>query len=381
VKVSIWKHPKSGIYHLNWREPLGGGRYRRHRPSTGQRDKRAALAAARAKASELAAATAAPEPAGGTVAHLVADFLAFVRVERSPATYRDYKSRLTGWLRWLHDQVVTHLAELQPDHLQGFKGWKLDQGATRPTINGYVRVVKAATSWGVRHGYLDADPFHYVDQFRRTWDEPIKRLDPTEEARLMAALAAAPVIERRMVLLARGCGLRTGELVHLTKAQVDLDQGAIEIRATAYHTPKSRQSRWVAIPGDLIPMVAAQLRTPGLFLFNKADGSDAPYLSAKRLLGHLRPYFERAGIAPGRRIHALRHTYGSTNGDRVGVSTLRELMGHASLTTTERYVNVPRETVLAARDHLTLPAGAAALAEDPEECGQCGQTERPHPEK
>jgi len=361
-KVSVWKHPKTGIYHLNWREPLGGGRYRRHRPSTGHRDKRAAEAIARTQARELAAETAAPAPSAETVLLLVRRFLDFAEVERARSTFEDYRSRLAVWLRWLTDQGVTHLDQLQPDHLQGFKAWKV-KSCARPTVNAYVRTVRACTSWGVRAGLLDHDPFLYVKQFRRTWDEPVKRLDPDEERRLFAALRAAPLIERRICLLARGCGLRRGELVWLLQEQVDLAHAAIEIRATTYHTPKSRAARWVAIPEPLLPMVRDQLTTAGPFLFNRPDGSARPYLHPRRLLKHLAPYFEAAGIEKGRRLHALRHTFGSSNG-AVGIDTLRELMGHSSLTTTDRYCNVPRATVLAAAPLLTVPDDAAALASE-----------------
>jgi integrase len=70
-------------------------------------------------------------------------------------------------------------------------------------------------------------------------------------------------------------------------------------------------------------------------------GVDGGRISRGTLQYRVLKTFRRAGIdadrAPGALVHGLRHTFTSSNGD-VNVYTLMKLLGHESLTTSQRYV-------------------------------------------
>jgi len=74
---------------------------------------------------------------------------------------------------------------------------------------------------------------------------------------------------------------------------------------------------------------------------------------------------ERAGLQRGRGIHTLRHCFGTHLLEAgVDLRTIQVLMGHASILTTTRYLQVSRKTLEGTRSPLDLlpvpQAGAAA---------------------
>ncbi len=367
-KVSVWKHPTTGIYHLNWREPLGGCRYRRHRPSTGLRDRRGAEAAARAKARELAAAPTSAtrqEPESRPAPDLTLDdfltrYLRVIATDKAKNTHIDYRFTLRAWARWVQQERPLTLRELTADHLQDYKTARLEQGRAVATINGYIRVIKRAFAWAEEMGYLEASPMRHVHLLQEALDSRPKILTAEEETRVMEQLVGHTTL-LRIYLVLRGCGLRRNELVYLEKEQIHLELPAIWLTNKPEFHLKRYRPHWVPIAKNLIPILEDQLTTPGCYLFDK--GNDTPYLSPDRLTKRLGAHFAAAGIERKRRLHALRHTFG-TRAIQAGVDpgTLQAAMGHSRLETTARYIRVPREEVISAGDLVTLPPFTEVVA-------------------
>ena len=68
---------------------------------------------------------------------------------------------------------------------------------------------------------------------------------------------------------------------------------------------------------------------------------DGGALGYQALQKAVRAIYKRAGIAqPPKLLHCLRHTFGTEMARRVPLPVLRELMGHADIETTMRYVDV-----------------------------------------
>ena len=147
-------------------------------------------------------------------------------------------------------------------------------------------------------------------------------------------------------------GLRRGELVALRWADVVWDERVLIVRralsATEEKTTKSRRPRYVPL-GD--QALGALDRLSQRANFTGADDyvfatvvGDRPDPSALR-----RRYVacrDSAGLPP-LRFHDLRHTAGSLLVRVLDPVTVKDIMGHADLTTTERYLHAVRATRLA----------------------------------
>ena len=138
-------------------------------------------------------------------------------------------------------------------------------------------------------------------------------------------------------------GLRAGELARLSLEDLDWRHGRLRLAA-----PKGRRERQLPLPEEVGRAVAAYLRTapPNRTLrrrFRTACGQRP--VSAAWLSRRMGVALARAGLAaPGKGAHLLRRTF-ATHLVQQGVSlkAVADLLGHASLSTTQVYakVNLP----------------------------------------
>jgi integrase len=153
-----------------------------------------------------------------------------------------------------------------------------------------------------------------------------------------------------LFVIAATTGLRLGELGALRWRDVDLEAGHLtvsrSISAGEESSTKSRRSRVVPLAGqaqDELRLLRERLHFLGRddHVFCRPDGGPLDRSA-------VRARFVRAQQAAGvrvRRFHDLRHTFGSLAIRRFDLVTVKDMMGHSKLTTTERYLHArPRPT-------------------------------------
>jgi len=160
--------------------------------------------------------------------------------------------------------------------------------------------------------------------------EPSRRL-------LVDALA----IDQRtylIVLLGGQAGLRASEIVGLQWQDIDWTRGQICVRHSAHREellpPKNRRVRFIPMTNDLRQALQGYPRhVRSARVLWKDDGSP---LTRQGAWSRVRYAAHRAGVPTG--AHVLRHTFGSHLTMRGAVQRATQtLMGHQSLTMTERY--------------------------------------------
>jgi integrase len=247
------------------------------------------------------------------------------------------------------------------------------------SVNRELAFLRHLFNWAVGREYLERTPFKRGSErtialaseknFRR------KRIvSEDEEIRLLAA--ASPIL-RALIVFAVDTGARRGEMLALTWDNVNMDAGRITFHWT---TTKSENTREVRINTQ-------RLRDALNWLRPRAKSAEHPDTAAVfcnevgEPIGSFRTAWVNTvlrahGIAPKRakngrltadskaalrRInlhwHDLRHTYGTRlTAKGVPLSQVRDLMGHASITTTERYDNQTQEALDAAAGKLETGA-------------------------
>ncbi len=137
-----------------------------------------------------------------------------------------------------------------------------------------------------------------------------------------------------IVTVALHTGMRRGEILGLKWQQVDLRHGFILL-----HTTKNGERREIPIDDTLEEMFNQVPHSiESVYVFTDKDGN--PYKSVKRSFSTA---IRKAGISDFR-LHDCRHTYASQmvmNG--VDLTTVKELLGHKSLTMTLRYAHLAPE--------------------------------------
>ena len=190
------------------------------------------------------------------------------------------------------------------------------------------------------------------------------------------AVSEAERLERRradeqdaaLFTVAAFTGLRMGELLALRWSRVSFARATLVVdcswSAGRLTSPKSRKPRTVPLA---TPAAAELARLAERELFTDVDdlvfcSTLGGYLDPSALRRRLRRAQLAAGLRP-MRFHDLRHSFGSLVVREVDTATLKAWMGHAKLTTTERYLHAkPRHTDVARLDR-AFEAGVGSASE------------------
>jgi integrase/recombinase XerC len=174
---------------------------------------------------------------------------------------------------------------------------------------------------------------------------------PKEEG---PAAGPAELRDRAMAELLYGAGLRVGELVSLDVRDVDLALGEVRVQG------KGGKERVVPLPASSRAALAAWLdprRRPGvrsepLFVALRARRGEAPRrLDVRDVRRRLARRALGAGLADRVHPHRLRHSYATHLLDMgADLRAIQELLGHASLSTTQKYTAVSAERLVAVYD-------------------------------
>ena len=132
-----------------------------------------------------------------------------------------------------------------------------------------------------------------------------------------------------------GCGLRVAEVSGLDREDVDLEQGLLRVRRG-----KGGKERIVPMgppAARALSRLLDETGEDGAHLFENSRGNRLSPRSIRRIV---RQVGLRVG-APGLHPHALRHSFATHLLDGgADLRGIQELLGHASLSTTQRYTHV-----------------------------------------
>jgi integrase len=203
------------------------------------------------------------------------------------------------------------------------------------TVNRDMACLKKIFAWAVDLGKIKDNPARAVKRFKEP-NKPFYVVSADEQQRLLVA-AAGMTRARHLVpilVVALGTGMRLGEILNLEWEHVDFDTRTITVAKS-----KSGKVRSIPIEWGGVAEVLAELQSAskgGRYVFPAGDGE--PIGSIKT--GFIKARAE-AGIPSKCRFHDLRHTFGSRCAQLgMDVMTIKELMGHSSVTTTMRYMHV-----------------------------------------
>jgi len=159
-----------------------------------------------------------------------------------------------------------------------------------------------------------------------------------EAFRLMDSPAKSGRLRDRAILeLLYSSGLRVGELVGLNSNQMDLDLGIVKVMG------KGRKERIVPVGLKAVQALKAYLEERGTLegeepLFVNLRGGRLTARSVGRLV---KKYTKRSGIFRKVSPHSLRHSFATHLLDAgADIREIQEMLGHASLSTTQRYTHV-----------------------------------------
>lgn len=346
------------------------------------------------------------EPPAHLREHLRA-FLAYLELNlnMSPHTVRAYDADVGQYLAWVASACALRVSQLSPqaldaDSVRGWLGSLNRDGQARASVARKLSAVRAFMRHLRREAVVEADPTQAAVAPRLDRTIPV-HLSETEMAALLDGIDAstpAGARDRALFELCYASGLRLSELVGIDLDDIDLSARLVRVlgkggkeRVVPFNQSTVQAIRaW--LPGRASLLAAARLRpapvpaaearagrrrgrVPEPLFINQRGGR----LTGRSVDRLLRVYVSRVSTRMGVSPHALRHSFATHLLQRgADLRGIQELLGHARLSTTERYTHLntaalqavyrqahPRARLSAAPDPPTPRARSSASPTDP----------------
>ncbi len=255
------------------------------------------------------------------------------------ATARNEKGRQLAATR-VHKYLVPHLGHrwlrhLSGEHLRGYVQWlgAPTQGLEPQTVAHVLSDARCFLLWGVEEGLLNRSPFPRRIM-PRVQERPPDRL--TED--VADKVAELPDPHGFAIRLSLGTGLRWGEMCRAQRSH--LEGGELVVAGT-----KSGRVRRVPVFGDLLREIRGRVGR----LVPFSENSAGTFNRTVRGLADLERFH----------VHQLRHTFACRFLERTGdLIALQEILGHASIETTQRYARLSADHVRRAAAKFAAEVGA-----------------------
>ena len=298
---------------------------------------------------------------------VLADFTLYLGAERgfSEHTVRSYRSDLADLLRFADEAGATTSADIDLELLRGWLWRGSTAGLAKSTLARRSATARALTSWLARTGDTPTDAAARLRAPRPDRHLP-RVLTRDQMDALLAGLAARaatgdPLARRdlAMVELLYASALRVSELAGLDVRDVDLGRLTVRVlgkgskeRVVPFGVPaKNAVAGWLAVRDDVAsgaalrddaaPSAARPARPASPALFLGARGARVGTRAVYTMVAGLLEGVPGAGPAGP---HALRHTAATHLLDGgADLRAVQEMLGHASLGTTQIYTHVSTE--------------------------------------
>jgi integrase/recombinase XerC len=276
----------------------------------------------------------------------------------SPHTVRAYESDLSQFITFLAHRLGRRrtdltTADFSHAHIREFLGELHKRGNTRSSAARKLAAIRAFGRHLRREGALEGDPAALVGTPRQEHHLPA-HLGEAEMERLLQVPDPSRVLGRRdraILELFYASGLRLSELVGLDVEDVNLGSRTVRVlgkgrkeRLVPFNRTAGEAIRaWLKDWEGLVaarpaPVLRGRGRKAGEPLFLNYQGKRLSPRSVDRMVRRcVAQCSTRFGISP----HALRHSF-ATHLLRRGADlrAIQELLGHARLSTTQRYTHV-----------------------------------------
>ena len=295
-------------------------------------------------------------------------FITFLRTEQraSPETVRSYASDLRQLHRFLLSRRLMTLpvdpASLSADTVRAYLQWLDQRGGKPSSLARKLATLRSFYRYLTRCGWLGRNPVEGM----RTPKQPkfLPRVLTKDDAGALMTFPGGQTVvslrDRALLETLYSTGARVSELVALDMGDVHESEGLVRLQG------KGRKERIVPI-GDAalhsIHRYRVNLSRPvaGVLpqaLFCNQRGGRLTARSVARIVARYSSRLTGGAVSP----HTLRHSFATHLLDEgADLRSIQEMLGHASLSTTQRYTHVVTDQLMAVYDRAHPRAGRPAV--------------------
>jgi integrase/recombinase XerC len=273
-------------------------------------------------------------------------FLKFMTQEKgaSEHTIKNYSRDLADLCEYLEESGINEISEADFFALRGFVAMLFDKGLAKSTIERKIACIKSFFAYLQKKNHTDDNPAKLL-KFPKKEQKAFKVFNIDSVIALLEApddSKPAGVRDRLLLELMYGTGVRVSELVGLNVSDIDFGGLRILVRG------KGKKERIVPIADIHIDMINEYLDIKheicnghlpdNEVLFINKYGSRLTDRSVRRAV---EKYLKIAGLPMDFSPHSFRHSYAThlLEGG-ADLRTIQQLLGHESLTTTQKYTHM-----------------------------------------
>ncbi|MDP6144576.1 MAG: site-specific tyrosine recombinase [Acidimicrobiales bacterium] len=286
----------------------------------------------------------------------ISDFLLWLRVERGRAesTLDSYKRDLKKFEHWVRNQKLSTETLQESDVIRFLRSLQAE-GLAQSTVARTMVSVRSFFKFMNVEGLRKDNPTESVELPRVPRGLP-KPISETEVNELLAAVegdSAAARRDKAILEILYGTGARISEVVNISLGDIDPHEGLLKVLG------KGNKERIVPLGSYAMRALLHWLEPEGRGSFEpdqwiSRNDSEAVFLNRRggRLSrqggwGVVKKYGALVGLGSRLSPHTLRHccaTHMLEHG--ADIRTVQELLGHASITTTQLYTKVSRDQLV-----------------------------------
>jgi len=281
-------------------------------------------------------------------------FLAYLRLERGlrPTTLTSYQQDLVLFERYLTRRGVRSAARVRSLHIQEFLQWLRTRRAPA-TVARKLAAVKGFFRFLESQQLVSSNPTSFI-QSPRLWQRLPQTLSADEVARLLDSISPDGLGSRDLAILELlyGTGLRVSELISLDLGHLNLDANFLRCFGKGGReriVPLGRKAH-AAMSNYLngLRVTLVKRRADASAVFVNRSGTR---LTRQRVWQLLRRHAKTGRITKVIGPHTLRHSFATHLLERgADLRTVQELLGHASISTTQRYTHLDRARLKAVHE-------------------------------
>lgn len=308
--------------------------------------------------------TAGPSPGKGPgLGSLLADFLGYLRAERqvSGHTLRHYALDVGQFLKfWERSQGGQGLDQVTYRDLRAFVGGTL-RGKSKATVARKLSALRTFFRFLQRRGVVEHNPPRLTPTPKP--DRPLPRFLTVDEVFHLLEQAGGETgfqgrRDRAILELFYAAGLRLSELAGLNLKDLDLEEGVVRVwgkgarERLAFLGRPARAALKAYLPARQSLLLKRQSEVEALFV-NRLGRP----LSSRGVARVVERWARIAGLSGKLTPHALRHSFATHLLEgQADLRAVQELLGHASISSTQRYLHVNVDYLMAEYDR-THPRG------------------------
>ena len=293
----------------------------------------------------------------------VRSFLTYLHIERkaSPHTLRNYGQDLRQFLDFLRrdEGSLRSPQQIEPITIRSFMALRANQGDSKATRSRKLSAIRSLFRYLAREGQITRNPGEAVRGPKQ--ERKLPTVLTADDAKRLMDDCIRPRSFRDQALLETlySSGARVSEVVNLNLDDVDLHEGIATVLG------KGRKERIVPLGTHAVRALAAYRRslpagTVSGPLFRNQRGGRLTARSVERLVAKAaRDLPNFPSLSP----HGLRHSFATHLLDSgVDLRAIQELLGHVSVSTTQRYTHVALDRIMEAYDKAHPRARARAIS-------------------